>query len=53
LHNEEFYCSVLLNKYYAGDQIKEDEIGEACGTYKKKGQCIKNVGGRPEGRKVP
>jgi len=26
-------CSVLLTKYYLGDQIKEDEMGGACGTY--------------------
>ena len=26
--------SVLLTKYYSGDQIKENEIGGACGTYR-------------------
>jgi len=26
-------CSELLTVYYSGDQIKEDEMGRACGTH--------------------
>jgi hypothetical protein len=35
--------STLLNKYYSGDQIKEDEIGWACSTYRER--YIKIFGG--------
>ena len=32
LHNEE-KCSVLLTQYRAGDKIKKNEMGLACGAY--------------------
>jgi hypothetical protein len=37
--------SVLLNKYYSGDQVKEDVTGEACGTYEK---SYRLMAGKPE-----
>jgi hypothetical protein len=39
LHNEE-----LLTKYYAGDQIEENEMGGACSTYGEE-RCIQRFGG--------
>ena len=32
LHNEELLRSVLFTKYYSGDRIKENEMGDACST---------------------
>jgi len=40
----EIPCSLVLIKYYAGDQIKNDEIGEACGTYGRQERCIQGFG---------
>jgi hypothetical protein len=33
LYNEELKWSVLITKYYSGDQIKKNEVGGACSTY--------------------
>jgi hypothetical protein len=36
--------TVLLSKYYSGNQIKEDEMGGACGTYGGDEKCIQGFG---------
>jgi hypothetical protein len=33
-----------ITKYYSGDQIKENEIGWACGTYGGEVKYIKDIG---------
>ena len=33
LHNEEINVFVLLTQYRAGDKIKKNEMGWACGAY--------------------
>jgi hypothetical protein len=45
LHNEKL-CYLYYSKYYAGDQIKEDETGGECGTYGRQERCIQGSGGR-------
>ena len=38
-------CSILLTKYYLGDQIKENEMGRICGIYRRPEKCIQGFGG--------
>jgi len=38
-------CSVLISKYYSGDQIKKNVMGRACGASGKQGRCIQRFGG--------
>jgi len=33
----------IFTKYYYGDQIKEDEIGGECGTYRGDEKCIETI----------
>jgi hypothetical protein len=42
--------SVLLTKYYSGDQIKNNEMGSACGTYGGEERCVQGLVGKAEGR---
>jgi hypothetical protein len=37
--------SVLLIKYYGNNQVKEDEMGWACGMYGVEQKCILDIGG--------
>jgi len=37
--------SVLLTKYYSGDQIKKNKMGRACSMYGGEERCIKGFGG--------
>jgi hypothetical protein len=32
-------------KYYSGDQIQKNEMGEACGRYGRQERCIEGFGG--------
>jgi hypothetical protein len=41
---------VLITKYYSGDQIERNEVGEACSTYGKRRGVYRILLGRPEGR---
>jgi len=36
----------------AGNEIKKDEIGWACGTYGGEERCVQSLVGKPEGRKL-
>jgi hypothetical protein len=37
-------CSPLLTRYYLDDQIKNNEMGGACGTYGGQERCIQGFG---------
>jgi len=37
--------SVLLTKYYSGDQIKKNEIGGTCSMYGGQERCTQGFGG--------
>ena len=37
--------SVLLAKYYSGDQIKKTEMGGSCSMYGGEERCILDLGG--------
>ena len=41
---------VLLAKYYLGDEIKKDEMGEACGKYGAKVKCMEGFDGETKER---
>jgi hypothetical protein len=40
----ELQIIVHFTEYYLGDQIKEDEMGEACSTVGKDEKCIQYFG---------
>jgi len=44
--------SVLLTKYYPGDQIKMNEMGGACGMYEEKDRCMQGFGGETIREKI-
>ena len=39
-------------RYYLGDQIKKNETGEVCGTYRREEMCIQGFGGETWGKKT-
>jgi hypothetical protein len=43
--------SVLLTKYYLGDQIKKNEMGRASSTYRGQEEVHRVLVGKPEGRR--
>jgi hypothetical protein len=45
LHYKEL-CSVLLNKYHSGNQVKKTEMGRTCGTYEGEERCIQGFSGK-------
>jgi hypothetical protein len=54
LASKELYwvrCSVLLTKYYSGDQIKKNEIGGARRTYGGRRGKYRVLVGKPEGKR--
>ena len=42
--------SLLLTKYYLGDQIEKNELTEACGTYGERIGVYRFLVGKPEGK---
>jgi hypothetical protein len=43
--------SVLIAKYYSGNQIEKNEMGGACSTMGEKSGAYRILVGRPEGRR--
>jgi hypothetical protein len=41
---------VNSSKYYYGDKIKENEVGEACSMYRSDEICTQKLAGNPEGK---
>ena len=46
-----FLWSVHLTRCYSGDQITNNEIDMACGTYGRQKSCMKGFGGKAWGEK--
>jgi len=44
--------SLLLTKYYCGDQLKKSAMGWTCGTYERRDTCIQGFGGKTRGKDV-
>ena len=44
-------CSVLLTKYYSGNQIKNNQMSRVCSTYGDRNVSYKVSVGKPEGRR--
>ena len=44
--------SVLLTKYYSGDQIEKNEMGGACSTYVAGERCLQYFGGKTWGKEI-
>jgi hypothetical protein len=45
-------CSVLLTKYYSGDQIKKNKIGRACSKYRGEERYIQGFGRKTYGKEA-
>jgi hypothetical protein len=43
----------LLSKYYVGDQIKDNEMGGACGMCGGEKKCMHGCSRKPEGKRPP
>jgi hypothetical protein len=43
--------TVLITKYYSGNQIENNEMGRACSTYGEKSGAYRILVGRPEGKR--
>jgi hypothetical protein len=41
----------LFNKHSEGDQMKEDEMGQACGTHGGEQRCVQDFGGKTEAKR--
>jgi hypothetical protein len=39
-------CMKWFTKYNSNDQVKEDEMGRACGTYRGEDESIEDFGGK-------
>jgi hypothetical protein len=37
---------VLFTNYYFGEEIKRNEMGGACGTYRGEERCVQRFGGK-------
>jgi hypothetical protein len=45
------YLTVLLTKYFSGDKMKKNEMGGACVSYGERRGALKDLVGRPDGKK--
>jgi hypothetical protein len=45
------FIIVSPKKYYYSYQIKEDEMGLACGTYREEQKCLRGMVGTPQGER--
>jgi hypothetical protein len=45
--NDFKFCNLLVGKHYlGGDQIRDEEMGRACGTYGEEKKYIQGFGGK-------
>jgi hypothetical protein len=44
LHNEKLHILYTSPNYYLGDQVREDEVGDACIIYGRNEKCIQYFG---------
>jgi hypothetical protein len=54
LHNEQLRILYIItnnNEYHYEDKIKENELGRACGMYRREKKVNKILVGKPEGQK--
>jgi hypothetical protein len=42
MHNKVFHSLYTMPNIYQSGQIKEDEMGRACSTYRRDMKCIEN-----------
>ena len=49
--SEHAVATVLLTKYYLGDQMEKNEIGRSCCMYGQRRSVHRVLVGRPEGRR--
>jgi len=52
LCKEELICCVIFTKYYLGDQIKKNKMGELCSTYEGEERCIQDFGGETQRKEM-
>jgi hypothetical protein len=45
LHSEELHNVYSSHSYHKVDQIKDNEVGGACGTHGKRGKSVQGFGG--------
>jgi hypothetical protein len=41
---------VRFTKYHKGDEIKDDDVSEACSTHGRDEKCVHNISRKPEGK---
>jgi hypothetical protein len=50
MHNEEFHKLFSSPKYHWEGQVKENEVGGACGTHGRGQKSVQGFGRKPEGK---
>jgi hypothetical protein len=51
-YNYNHIQSITFTKYYSCDQVKNNEMGGACGTYEAEKMCIQGIGGENLGKET-